>query len=101
MTSVVTFINLFEVPVGEDEQFLVHWRQVNDYAQGKDGYLGHKLHRAVSTATRYRYVNVAQWASHEQFLAAADDGFRALVSAAGWSRFASTPGLYEVVEGRG
>jgi hypothetical protein len=46
---------------------------------------------------RFRFVNVARWASVEDFNAAHDEGFRALVSQPAWTDFRSLPGLYEVV----
>jgi hypothetical protein len=45
----------------------------------------------------YRFVNVAEWASTEDFQAAHDAGFHALVSQPIWANFRSTPALYEVV----
>lgn len=98
----VTFINVFQVPPGKDEEFLGLWRQTNDYAQTKPGYLGHALHRALDGAlggtSAARYVNVARWASAEQFAAANDDHFRELVGQPGWRQFSFAPGLYEVVD---
>jgi hypothetical protein len=63
----------------------------------KKGYIGHKLHRSLVPDAQYRFVNVAQWASQEDFDAAHDNGFRALVSQPQWRTFPSFPALYEVV----
>lgn len=101
MTSPVTFVNCFDVPFGEDQEFLRLWRQVNAYAQSKPGYLSHALHRALGRDTRNPYINVAQWASAEQFRAATDDRFRAMIAAPEWQRFPALPALYEVVDERG
>lgn len=95
--SAVTLVNCFEVPAGREEEFFALWMQVNNYMRTKKGYLGHKLHRSLAPDARYRFVNVAQWASAADFQAAHDDGFRALVSQPEWAAFRSTPGLYEVV----
>jgi heme-degrading monooxygenase HmoA len=97
----VTFVNLFEIPAGRDDAFLALWREVNAYMRAKDGYLEHRLHRALADNARYRYANVAIWASPEKWRDAHDDGFRALIAHPGWAEFPSTPGLYDVVhEGR-
>ncbi len=99
--AVVTLVNCFEVPAGREEEFLGLWKQVNAYMQTKPGYLGHQLHRAVVADARFRFVNVAQWASAAHFESAHDEGFRALVSQPGWAPFRQQPGLYEVAhEGR-
>jgi heme-degrading monooxygenase HmoA len=94
----VTFINLFEVPEGSDELFLAKWREVNTYMRDKPGYVDHRLHRALRSDTRYRYVNVVHWADAAAWQAAHDDGFRALVQQPEWAEFTSTPGLFEPID---
>jgi hypothetical protein len=57
-----------------------------------------RLHRAVTQDARYRFVNVAQWASADQYRAPhLSEEFRHLVSRQAWREFPSTPVLYEVV----
>jgi heme-degrading monooxygenase HmoA len=94
---VVTLVNCFEVPQGREDEFFSLWQQVNTYMRGKKGYLGHKLHRSLQSDARFRFVNVARWASIQDFQSAHDDGFRALVSRPEWAAFHSLPALYEVV----
>ena len=93
----VTLVNCFQVPAGRESEFFSLWQNVNTYMRGKPGYLGHKLHRSLAPDAAYRFVNVAQWESMQDFQAAHDDGFRALVNQPQWADFRSTPGLYEVV----
>lgn len=95
--SAITLVNCFEIPSGREDEFFALWQQVNTYMRGKSGYLGHKLHRSLAPDARFRFVNVAQWASLEAFNAAHDAGFRDLVSQTAWSTFRSFPTLYEVV----
>lgn len=95
------FINSFQVPAGADEQFLTQWREVNATMSVRPGYLGHRLHRALVDTTRYRFVNVAEWASADHWRDAHDDRFRALVTRPEWARFPSTPGLYDVIHDGG
>lgn len=95
--AAITLINCFEVPIGREEEFFALWQQVNSYMRGKTGYLGHKLHRSLPSDARFRFVNVAQWDSLDDFNAAHDAGFRALVSQSEWAAFRSFPTLYEVV----
>jgi hypothetical protein len=68
---------------------------VNDYMQDKPGYVGHRLHRALSDDARYRFVNYVEWASVEHWAAAHDAGFRELVGRPGWEHFTTTPATYE------
>jgi heme-degrading monooxygenase HmoA len=93
----VTFVNLFEVQPGRDAAFLELWQRVNTYMQGQPGYLDHRLHRALTPDARYRFVNLAHWASEDTWQAAHDEGFRALVGDPAWQEFPPFPTLYEVV----
>jgi heme-degrading monooxygenase HmoA len=94
----ITLINSFEVPTGREDEFLQFWKQVNAYMQKKPGYLGHKLHRAITPDVPFRFVNVARWSSMAHYQAAHDDaGFRELVNKPAGSAFRPHPILYEVV----
>jgi heme-degrading monooxygenase HmoA len=64
-------INPFEVPekVGDD-RFLEGWGKAADYMRSQRGFVGSRLHRAVSPDPRFRFVNVAEWASPQDFQAA-------------------------------
>ena len=95
--AAITLINSFEVPTGREDQFLQFWKQVNAYMQKKPGYLGHKLHRAITPDAPFRFVNVARWSSMAHFQAAHDAGFRELVDKPEGSAFPPHPILYEVV----
>jgi heme-degrading monooxygenase HmoA len=97
MAEAVTLVNCFDVPAGREDEFFTLWQEVNAYMRQKPGYLGHRLHRAVSRESMFRFVNVAHWQSKAYFEAAHDDGFRALVGNPAWASFRSSPGLYEVV----
>lgn len=97
---VVTLVNCFEIPAGREDEFFALWQQVNTYMRQKRGYLEHKLHRSLTPDAKYRFINVARWASKQDFDAAHDEGFRALVTKPEWTPFRSFPGLYEVVHER-
>ncbi len=93
----VTLVNCFEIPAGREDEFFTLWQQVNTYMQQKKGYLEHKLHRSLASDAQYRFINIARWASKEDFDAAHDEGFRALVTKPEWAPFRAFPALYEVV----
>jgi heme-degrading monooxygenase HmoA len=93
----ITLVNCFEVPAGREDEFFAMWKQVNTYMRQKPGYLEHKLHRSLSPDAPFRFINIARWASQEDFDAAHDEGFRALVTQPAWAAFRSRPALYEVV----
>ena len=94
----VTLINSFAVPEGREAAFLELWTATSGYFRARPGFLSLKLHRALSGDAPYRFVNVACWASAQQFAAAhATSEFRSLVSQPQWREFPSSPGLYAVV----
>lgn len=93
----VTFINAFEVPADADDDFQNRWEEVNRYMRTKPGYLDHVLHRSLTADARFRFVNIAHWASVEDWRAAHDVGFRTLVGKPEWARYPSTPAVFEIV----
>lgn len=73
----VVLINAFEVPEGQDEVFLQAWEQAREFLAGQDGYVSTRLHRSLSPAADFRFVNVAVWRSRQAFQAATSQpGFR-------------------------
>ena len=89
--AAVTIINCFTIPAGQDDEFFVLWQEVNAYLRAKPGYLGHTLHRSLSPDAAFRFINIGHWASAEDFGAAHDDGFRALISQRDGRRSAPRP----------
>ena len=91
----VILINPFEVPPGtDDEQFLRGWERAADYMRVQPGFVSTRLHRALTPDARFRFVNVAEWASPQDFHAAVgSDEFREIAKGGG----PASPALYEVV----
>ena len=91
----VTLINPFEVPEGtDDEQFLRGWERAADYMRRQPGFVSTRLHRALRPDARFRFINVAEWASPQDFQAAvSSEEFREIAKGAG----PGEPSLYEVV----
>lgn len=92
----VTLINVYEVPVGSEEETLLAWERARDFMRQQPGYVCTRLHRALDGGARFAFVNVAQWESAQAFQAASQAMQRAsaaLVPAG--VRF--TPALYRLV----
>ena len=91
----VILINPFEVPQeAPDEQFMNGWNATAEYMSAQPGFVGTRLHRALQPDARFRFVNVAEWASPQDFQAAVtSDEFRELAKNAA----PGSPSLYEVV----
>jgi heme-degrading monooxygenase HmoA len=91
----VILINPFEVAEETtDEDFLRGWERAADYMRRQPGFVSSRLHRALRPDVRFRFVNVAEWASPQDFQAAVtSEQFREIAKGAG----PGSPSLYEVV----
>ncbi len=91
----VVLINPFEVPEGTaDDDFLRGWERAAQYMQAQPGFISSRLHRALRPDARFRFINVAEWASPNDFQAAVgSDEFREIAAGAA----PGSPALYEVV----
>ena len=91
----VTLINPFEVPEGtRDEDFLRGWERAAAYMREQPGFVNTSLHRALAPDARFRFINIAEWESPQDFQAAVtSDQFREIARGAG----PGSPALYEVV----
>ena len=93
--TTATLINIFDVPAGREEEFLSLWEAANRL-RSRGGYVVTRLHRALMPDTRFRFVNVAELDSVEQWREAIGSAeFRALAEQ--MSDFRPSPGLYQVV----
>ena len=91
----VILINPFEVPEGtDDEAFLRGWERAADYMRQQPGFLSSRLHRALRPDARFRFINVAEWSSPQEFQSAvSSEQFREIAGGAS----PGSPALYEVV----
>jgi heme oxygenase (mycobilin-producing) len=91
----VILINPFEVPEGtDDEDFLRGWERAAAYMRQQPGFVNSRLHRALQPDARFRFINVAEWSSPQEFQAAVtSEEFREIAKGAG----PGAPALYEVV----
>lgn len=71
--SPVTLINVFEVPPEGVDAFIEQWRKRAALMTAKPGFLDARLHRALSSETRFQLINVAHWETAEAMNAATDD----------------------------
>jgi heme-degrading monooxygenase HmoA len=92
-TSVL--INPFEVPAGQEQEFLQGWHQAAAYLRQAPGFLSTRLHESLDPQARFRFVNVAEWESPQHFQAAmSSEVFQQIRSQMPWVAY---PALYRVV----
>jgi len=94
--AMVTLINPFEVPPAGDHTFVASWDAARAHLSRQPGYHGTTLYRAVQPGARFRYVNIAHWASADAFTSAvADPAFRAAAPVP----YPASPALYQPLAG--
>jgi heme-degrading monooxygenase HmoA len=72
----VTLINIFEVPAGDEDQFIAAWEKTRDYLKTFPAHIETALHQSLHD-TQFRFVNIAHWTSEDEFNAAVgSQGFR-------------------------
>ncbi len=90
----VVLINSFEVPVEREEEFLLRWMEAAKVLEQADGFVSTRLHKSLDPSARFRFVNVAEWASPRHFQAAMQsDAFRSISAKLS---FPAYPSLYNV-----
>src|SRR6266849_5582082 len=88
-------INPFEVPAGEEEQFLKAWNEAAELLRHAPGFLSTRLHESLDPQAKFRFVNVAQWESPQHFQAAMRT--EAFEQISRKMPFTASPALYRVI----
>jgi heme-degrading monooxygenase HmoA len=92
----VVLINAFEVPADADDAFLASWEASRQFLRAQPGYLATRLHRSLSPAADFRFVNIGRYASPQAFQAAI--GRPEFREAAAAIQHRAHPGLYEIIQ---
>ena len=56
----VTLINIFEVPAGDEDEFIAAWEKTRDYLKTFPAHIETALHQSLHD-TQFRFVNIAHW----------------------------------------
>ena len=91
----VVLINVFEVEAGREEDFLERWEAADAFMKRQQGFLRTALHRSLGPDARFRFVNVAEWETAEDFRAARTHP--EFVRIGEDTPFRSYPALYEQI----
>ena len=65
--SNVILINPIEVQAAEEEQFLSIWQTAAEHMRHAPGFRSLRLHKSVDSQAKFRFVNVAEWESAQQW----------------------------------
>jgi len=88
-------INPFEVPQGQEEEFLRHWHAAAAQMRDAAGFISTRLHQSLDPQAKFRFINVAEWESPQHFQAAMRT--EAFQEIARKMPFAGYPALYQVI----
>ena len=66
----IVLINPFEVPQGQEDEFLRHWQASAAQMRNAAGFISTHLHQSLNPQTKFRFINVAEWESPQHFQAA-------------------------------
>jgi heme-degrading monooxygenase HmoA len=91
----VVLINPFEVPEGKDEAFLAGWEAARAFMERQKGYVSTRLHRSLDPKARFRFINVAEWETAEDFQTVLNHPEFVKLREA--TPFAHFPSVYEVI----
>lgn len=92
----VILINLFTVPEGKLDEAIVYWEAGRDFLKQQPGYISTKLHQSLSPDAQYHLINVAEWATPEDFKAATA-AMRARSAVPPIEGVVGAPALYTVI----
>jgi quinol monooxygenase YgiN len=101
-SSGVLMISGFEPPAASEESFLAEFAHGKAHMTAQPGFLALRLHRAITPGARFRFVDVARWASAEAFWSALKSpGMQAVLARPYWKDVPYFAGIVDVVEQRG
>jgi heme-degrading monooxygenase HmoA len=90
----VSLINIFEVPAGDEDEFIAAWEKTRDYLMTYPAHIETALHQSLHDQ-QFRFVNIAHWTSEDEFNeAVGSPGFLEAASGLHWPFH---PALYQVV----
>lgn len=68
--SKVVLINVFEVAVAQEAEVMQTWIKSKEFLEKQSGYINTRLHKNMDSNGKFRFINVAEWASPQQFQSA-------------------------------
>lgn len=92
----VTLINPFVVPKQHEQAAIDHWEKARDFLKNQPGYISTSLHQAIQPDSTYFLINVAKWASQQDF-ESATARMRQEIPPLKLDGVSFYPGLYQVI----
>jgi heme-degrading monooxygenase HmoA len=93
----VILINPIEVQAGEEEQFLSLWQASAEHMRHAPGFRSLRLHKSIDAQAKFRFVNVAEWESAQQWQEAVRTRPAWITELLREKGFTTYPALYQVI----
>jgi len=93
MPAPITLINMFEVSGAMEHEFVEWWKNCSEVLKKEPGFIDARLHRNLTSASHFQFINVAHWETEEAFVAARARNKDIMQGKPGWK---GSPALYEV-----
>jgi heme-degrading monooxygenase HmoA len=61
MNNPVVAINVYSVPKGKEEEFLMWWYEMKEGLIDVSGLISCRLHRSLDADAEFQFVNVVEW----------------------------------------
>jgi quinol monooxygenase YgiN len=100
--SSVLQISGFEFAAGREAEFVSEFARGKACMSSKPGFLALRMHRAIAPETRYRFIDIARWASAESFWTALRSSeMQAVIARPFWKGVSHFAGIVEPLEHMG
>ncbi|QBD76894.1 antibiotic biosynthesis monooxygenase [Ktedonosporobacter rubrisoli] len=66
----VVLMNVFEVPSGSEQTFLLWWKEHSELFRDEPGFINAWLYRSVSDDAHFSFINIAHWETADCLAAA-------------------------------
>jgi heme-degrading monooxygenase HmoA len=70
MPSPIVLINVFEVYGNMENEFVEWWKNCSEALKKEPGFIDARLHRNLTSDSRFQFINVAHWETEEAFVLA-------------------------------
>mgnify|MGYP001764988952 CR=1 FL=1 len=92
----VTLMNVFSVPIAQEEEFVKWWADIKDHITKQPGFISGTFHNSIKPNSKFNYINVAIWENEEVYWKAYEKSVTPMKAKLGELGVEMTPALYRV-----
>ena len=96
MNNPVVAINVYTVPIGKEEEFLLWWHEVKESFANVPGFISGRFHRSLNADAPFKFVNVVEW-ENSNYSQAYENSMPWMKSQLARLGIETTPALFAIV----